>query len=186
MIMYTLFLDTHSGLITVALYDGNTLIEKTQESEYSHAVYLSPMIESILKENNLTFKDIKNIVAINGPGSFTGLRIGLSAAKTLAYLLDIPIYLVSSLSSYLVSNDSLDLKACILEDNKGYYVSVFNKDNECVEEEIYVEDTREYQNYYIVPLELNVEKVIEYAFRSKPIPAHLVRANYVKKIEVEK
>lgn len=184
--MYTLFIDTHSELITVALYDGEKLVCKTQESEYSHAVYLTPMIESILKENELTVRDVKNIVAVNGPGSFTGLRIGLSSAKTMAYLLNIPIYLVSSLASYLVSSDSIDLKTCILEDNKGYYVCVFNKNNECVQDEIYVEDISEYQNNYIVPLKLDVKKVILYAFRSKPVLAHLVRANYVKKIEVEK
>ena len=91
--MYTLFLSTHSHLITVGLVSDEKVIVKTQESEASHAVYLVPMIESILKENSLSVKNIKDIVCINGPGSFTGLRIGLSVGKTMAYALNVPIYL---------------------------------------------------------------------------------------------
>lgn len=184
--MFTLFIDTHGELITVALYNEEKLIKKEQMSEYSHAVFLAPMIDNILKENNLNVKDIKDIVAVNGPGSFTGLRIGLSAAKTLAYSLNIPIYLVSTLSAYLVSDEFESDKVCVLEDNKGYYVSVFDSENNVKEEEKYVEDIDSYKDCYNVSLIIDVEKVIKYAYNSKPVPAHLVRANYVKKIEVEK
>lgn len=184
--MFTLFIDTHGELIIVALYNEDKLIKKEQISEYSHAVFLAPMIDSILKENNLTVRDIKDIVAVNGPGSFTGLRIGLSAAKTLAYSLNVPIYLVSTLSAYLVSDDNNTDKMCILEDNKGYYVSVFDSSNNIKVEEKYIEDIEEYNDIYKVPLKLDVKKVVEYAFKSESVMAHLVRANYVKKIEVEK
>lgn len=184
--MFTLFIDTHGEIITVALFDGQKLLIKTKESQYSHAVYLAPMIRDILKENHLSVKSIKDIVAVNGPGSFTGLRIGLSNAKTLAYSLKIPIYLVSSLSSYLVSSEVLNDKFCVLEDNKGYYVSGFDKDNNVILEENYVSDVSKYDDKFLVPLELNVVNVIEYARKSAPVDAHLVRANYVKRIEVEK
>lgn len=184
--MYTLFIDTHGELITVALYDGNKLFVKTQMSEYSHAVYLAPMIKNILKENDLTVKDIKNIVAVNGPGSFTGLRIGLSAAKTLAYSLRVSIYLISSLADYLVSDESKCDKVCILEENRGYYVSVFNKENETILEDSYVEDISEFSGKYRVSEKLNIVNVINYALSKKSTDVHLVRANYVKKIEVEK
>lgn len=111
--MYTLFLDTHDELITVALYSEKNIIVKDRESYHSHAVYFVPMIRDILRENDLTVKNIKDIVCVNGPGSFTGLRIGLSVAKTLAYSLNIPIYLISSLESYLVSSN-LMVKRCVL------------------------------------------------------------------------
>jgi len=184
--MFTLFLDTHGEIITISLYNEEKIITKTQESEYSHAVYVVPMIKSILEENNITVKDIKNIVAVNGPGSFTGLRIGLSVAKTMAYSIGIPIYLISSLSAYLVSDESDRDKACILEDNKGYYISVFNKDNECLVDECYVENKDKYKDIYSVPLVIDVKKVIDFALKDQAVDAHLVRANYVKKIEVEK
>lgn len=184
--MYTLFIDTSNEIITVSLYDGFNLIKKVQESEYSHAVYFVPMINDILKENKLTVKNIKNIVAVNGPGSFTGLRIGLSVAKTMAYSLNIPIYLISSLTSYLVSSIVMEDKMCVIPDNKGYYISMFDKDNSVLLEEQYVTDISEYKNIYKVPLELDIEKVIKYALNKEASVTHLVRANYVKKIEVEK
>lgn len=183
--MYTLFIDTHDELITVALYNEKDLIIKTQESFMSHAVYLVPMIDSILKENNLTVKSISNIVAVNGPGSFTGLRIGLSVAKTMAYSLNIPIYLISSLTSYLVSSTLKSDKMAVIEDNKGYYISVFDKDNNIMIPEKYVEEI-DGINYSVVDKKLDIEKVINYAHKLESTPAHLVRANYVKKIEVEK
>ena len=47
-----------------------------------------PMIASIFDENNLDIKDLDKIIVVNGPGSFTGIRIGLSIAKTIAYALN--------------------------------------------------------------------------------------------------
>ena len=184
--MYTLFLDTHSHLITVSLYNEKNTITKTQESNSSHAVYLVPMIDSILKENNLTVKNIDSIVAVNGPGSFTGLRIGLSVAKTMAYSLNVPIYLISSLTSYLISDDSATDKIAIIEENKGYYISIFNKNNESIQKECFVTDIDGFNNLHRVEEKLNVEKIIKYAKNTSSINPHLVRANYVKTIEAEK
>ncbi len=183
--MYTLFIDTHDELITVALLNDNQVIEKTKESLYSHAVYLMPMVQNILKENDLTVKNIKDIVAVNGPGSFTGLRIGLSAAKVMAYSLNVPIYLVSSLSAYLVSSDIKGNRQAVIEDNKGYYISVFDENNKSIIEESYLEDISRY-SYPLVQEKLDVRKVVLYAKSFEPVKTHLVRANYVKKIEVEK
>lgn len=183
--MYTLFIDTHDELITVALVKDNTVIKKEQESLYKHAVYLMPMVKSIIEENDLTVKDIKNIVCTNGPGSFTGLRIGLSVAKTMAYSLNIPIYLISSLTSYLISDNYKGIKQAVIEDNKGYYISVFDENNKPILKETYMENIDEY-NYHMVSNTLDIKRVVDYALKSKDVPCHLVRANYVKKIEVEK
>lgn len=184
--MYTLFIDTHDELITVALEKEDNLYLETQESEYSHAVYLMPMIQKLLKENNISVKDIKDIVAVNGPGSFTGLRIGLSVAKTMACFLDIPIYLVSSLSAYLVSDNYEGDKCAVIEDTKGFYISIFDKNNSVIKGEVYLESICEFENIYKVKEVLDVKKVINYAKKSESVNPHLVRANYVKKIEAEK
>lgn len=178
--MYTLFLDTHGELITVALYNNKNLFIKEKESHYSHAVYFVPMIKEILEENNLTLKDIKNIVCINGPGSFTGLRIGLSVAKTLAYTLNVPIHLISTLEAYLVSSPANSKKLAVIEDNKGYYIMADD-----IKEE-YVLDLSNYGDYTKVEEKLNVPEVIKKALEKPSTNAHLVRANYVKQIEVDK
>lgn len=183
--MYTLFLSTYSHLITVSLV-GKKVITKEQESNSEHAVYLVNMIKSILEENNLTVKSISDVVVINGPGSFTGLRIGLSVGKTLAYSLDIPIYLVSSLTSNLISDNYDGDKMSVIEDGKGYYISVFDKDNNSLIEECFVTDLTPYNNYYVTKDNINVEEVVKYAKKSSSENPHLVRANYVKTIEAEK
>lgn len=184
--MYTLFIDSHGELITVSLSNEKEIIKKEQESEYSHAKYLVPMIDAVLKENNLRVENIEKIVAVNGPGSFTGLRIGLSVAKTMAYSLNIPIYLISSLEAYLVSSNIEDNKLAVIEDNKGYYICAFDKENNTLIEECYVTSIDKYNDYKIVNKELDIKKVIDYATKKESINPHLVRANYVKEIEVLK
>ena len=179
-----LFIDTHDELITIALKNKENLFIKTQESEYSHSIYTMPMIESIFKENNLEIKDLEKIIVLNGPGSFTGIRIGLSIAKTLAYALNIKINTISSLTAYLVSNNTNDNKKAVIEDNKGFYVSVFDKDNNVIVEETYTEEDN--YDYQEVEKKLDVEKIIKYMENKESENPHFVKANYIKKIEVER
>lgn len=179
-----LFIDTHDELITIALKNNDELYTKTQRSEYAHSVYTMPLIEELFKENNLEIKDLDKIIVVNGPGSFTGIRIGLSIAKTMAYALKININTISSLTAYLVSNNTQGNKKAVIEDNKGYYVSVFDKDNNVVVGETYVEeDTYDYPQ---VEEKLDVNKIIDYCKDMESENPHFIKANYIKKIEVEK
>lgn len=179
-----LFIDTHDELITIALKNNEDLFIKTKVSEYAHSVYTMPMIEEVFKENDLNIRDLEKIIVVNGPGSFTGIRIGLSIAKTLAYALNISINTISSLTAYLVSNETNENKKAVIEDNKGYYVSVFDKDNNIVVEETYCEEDT--YDYPLVEEKLDVEKIIDYCKDMKSENPHFVKANYIKKIEVEK
>ena len=179
-----LFIDTHDELITIALKNKENLFKNTQESEYSHSIYTMPMIESVFKENNLEIRDLEKIIVINGPGSFTGIRIGLSIAKTLAYALNIKINTISSLTAYLVSNNTNDNKKAVIEDNKGFYVSVFDKDNNVIVEETYTEEDN--YDYEEVEKKLDVEQIIKYMENKESENPHFVKANYIKKIEVER
>ena len=179
-----LFIDTHADLITIALKNNDNLYIKTQESEYSHSIYTMPMIESIFKDNNLDIHDLNKIIVVNGPGSFTGIRIGLSIAKTLAYALKIDINTISSLTAYLISSDINGNKKAVIEDNKGFYISVFDENNNPVTDEFYSdEDTLEYP---LVDKKIDVNKIIDYCSNMKSENPHHIKANYIKKIEVEK
>lgn len=180
-----LFIDTHDELITVGLKNGEELYLKTQESEYSHSIYTMPMIESLFKDNNLNVKDLKKIIVVNGPGSFTGIRIGLSIAKTMAYVLNIDINTISSLTAYLISNNNGEKRRAVIEDNKGYYISVFDENDNNIVPEFYSEND-EYSEYKTVESKLDVNKIIDYCKDMKSENPHFVKANYVKKIEVEK
>ena len=156
-----LFIDTHDELITVGLKNGEELYLKTQESEYSHSIYTMPMIESLFKDNNLNVKDLKKIIVVNGPGSFTGIRIGLSIAKTMAYALNIDINTISSLTAYLISNNNGEKRRAVIEDNKGYYISVFDENDNNIVPEFYSEND-EYSEYKTVESKLDVNKIIYY------------------------
>ena len=179
-----LFIDTHSELITIALKNKNDLFIKTKESEYSHSIFTMPMIEEIFNENKLNIKDLDKIIVINGPGSFTGIRIGLSIAKTMAYALNVSINTISSLTAYLVSNNNGKDRACVIEDNKGYYIGAFDKNDNPLFDEYYSEENN--CKYKAVPHKLDINRIIEYCNNIKSENPHFVKANYVKKIEVEK
>ena len=78
--------------------DGKILsLKEINTGAYSHAEMLHPMILETLKETNLTVKDLSAIAVGKGPGSYTGLRIGVSAAKGLCFTHNIPLLAINSL-----------------------------------------------------------------------------------------
>ncbi|MBP6127973.1 tRNA (adenosine(37)-N6)-threonylcarbamoyltransferase complex dimerization subunit type 1 TsaB [Flavobacterium sp.] len=92
-------IETATKNCSVALSkDGRTLaIREIAEQNFSHAEKLHIFIEELLLETNVTLKEVKAIAVSQGPGSYTGLRIGVSAAKGLCYALSIPLIAVDTL-----------------------------------------------------------------------------------------
>lgn len=90
--MITLFIDTSDNkVISVGLKsDGKEYIKK-QKTDHRKAQAVLPLIENILKERKLSLQDINAIEVNSGPGSFTGLRVGITIANTLGFLLKIPV-----------------------------------------------------------------------------------------------
>ena len=74
----------------------------------------------------------------------------------------------------------------VIEDNKGYYISVFDKDNNPVIEEFYSEQNDYSGKYLEVKHDIDVNKIVEYVSNIKSENPHFIKANYIKKIEVEK
>jgi len=96
---YILNIETATKNCSVALAkDGKTILcKEIAEEGYSHAERLHVFIEEIIKEAGITYQDISAIAVSQGPGSYTGLRIGVSAAKGLCFALDIPLIAVDTL-----------------------------------------------------------------------------------------
>ena len=96
-----LCIETATTNCSVALgKEGKLLALKEDYSDnYSHAERLHLFIDEILKENNLAPGDLEAVAVSKGPGSYTGLRIGVSAAKGLCFSLDIPLISVATLTS---------------------------------------------------------------------------------------
>ncbi|MGI6128959.1 MAG: tRNA (adenosine(37)-N6)-threonylcarbamoyltransferase complex dimerization subunit type 1 TsaB [bacterium] len=96
--MWLLALETATPTLSVALIkDGEPVVEYNERSKRRHAQTVAPTIEALLHEQGLKAKDLDAVTCGSGPGSFTGLRIGLSTAKGLAQALDIALITVSTL-----------------------------------------------------------------------------------------
>jgi tRNA threonylcarbamoyladenosine biosynthesis protein TsaB len=97
--LYILNIETSTRNCSVALSkNGATIIcKEIAEIGFSHAEKLHVFIEEIIKEAKINFSDLKAIAVSKGPGSYTGLRIGVSSAKGLCYALDIPLISVDTL-----------------------------------------------------------------------------------------
>lgn len=86
------YIDTSAiNTARVALELDGKKYEKIQESRVLKSQTVLPLIETLLRERNLTFADITEIQVATGPGSFTGLRVGATVANALGYLLGIPV-----------------------------------------------------------------------------------------------
>ena len=96
---YILNIETATKNCSVSLAkNGETILcKEIAEQGYSHAEKLHVFIEEIVKEANVNFFEIKAVAVSKGPGSYTGLRIGVSTAKGLSYALGIPLLAVDTL-----------------------------------------------------------------------------------------
>lgn len=101
--MRALALDCAASRFAVALKDGQDMAKLVFDSTTSGKIKLSakllPAIDSVMKELALTPKDLEAAVVTAGPGSFTGLRVGLSALKALTFAYDTPVYAVPTLDA---------------------------------------------------------------------------------------
>jgi tRNA threonylcarbamoyladenosine biosynthesis protein TsaB len=98
---YILNIETATKNCSLALAkEGKTILcKEIAEEGYSHAERLHVFIEEIIQESGITFKDLVAVAVSQGPGSYTGLRIGVSAAKGLCYALGIPLIAVDTLKT---------------------------------------------------------------------------------------
>jgi tRNA threonylcarbamoyladenosine biosynthesis protein TsaB len=93
-----LAVDTSTSSMTVAVMEGATLLgEKNSRAERNHSMYLVPNMQQLLQSLHLRPGDLQAVAVGFGPGSYTGVRIGVTVAKTMAWSLRVPLLSVSSL-----------------------------------------------------------------------------------------
>lgn len=102
--MYILHLETSTKVCSVALsHNGECIAAKESNTDdYQHAEQLTVFIQDVLTQSSLTLNHLNAVSVSSGPGSYTGLRIGVSTAKGLCYALEIPLIAVDSL--YALAN----------------------------------------------------------------------------------
>lgn len=130
---YILHIDTSGKIGLMALAkDGNLISKRINETEKDHASSINLHLEAILKETSLSLQNVDAIAVIGGPGSYTGLRIGLATAKGLCYALDIPLLLSNQLDRMALSeiektdNPSGIYVATLVARASEYFVAAFD------------------------------------------------------------
>ena len=118
-------------------YKGEVLVLKElNDLNYSHAEKLHPFINAALKEANLTIKEIDAVAVSKGPGSYTGLRIGVSAAKGICFAIDKPLISIETLTSLstAISVDDGVVVPMLDARRMEVYAAVFSAKNKVVRE----------------------------------------------------
>lgn len=211
--MKTLFVDTSRKSLSIALADNDELLFISNVESYSkHSNYLMNEVKKVLSKFSLIPSDIDNFIVLNGPGSFTGIRVGVTVCKTLAWALHKKLYQLNNLEALKVGKEN-DVVISIIPDKKDFgYVGIYT--DEEVLDYMSINDERlliSNKNITIVTMEnndffeslrerLNVNntitikvvndydylKVINYVLSKQDINPHLAEPIYLKKIDVEK
>ena len=130
--MKILAIDSTHTLCSAAFFDGrNTVSEIVEEREHGQAERLIPMIQEVLKKANVGFQDINAVAVTTGPGSFTGVRVGLAAADGIALAAGLPmigVSLLDVLAWKVYKNNPEIKKLCLVLETKrdDFYVQSFD------------------------------------------------------------
>src|SRR5690606_15724170 len=133
-------IDTATEVCSVSLSKGDTLLDTIETREPNqHAAKLTLSIEEILDRQQLAYADLAAISVSKGPGSYTGLRIGVSTAKGLCYGLDIPLIGLNTLEIMLegyksLANEATDTLYCPMIDARRMevYMALWNEKSELI------------------------------------------------------
>ena len=130
--MRVLAIDTALAACSAAVLDtgnGGVIASESAAMERGHAEALMPLLERVVKASGLAFADFERIVVTTGPGSFTGLRVGIAAARGLGVATHIPVVGVTTLSAYaapyLAADDQSPVIVAIDARHEHVYLEVF-------------------------------------------------------------
>jgi tRNA threonylcarbamoyladenosine biosynthesis protein TsaB len=135
---YILNIETATTVCSVSLSkNGGLVFYKELNNGFTHAENLHVFIEAVLKESRITPKQLSAIAVSKGPGSYTGLRIGVSAAKGLAYALKLPLISIDTLQLMALQAKTLQKKNdfyCPMLDARRMEVYTAVYDNELIQQ----------------------------------------------------
>lgn len=128
--MYILAIETTGPLGSVAIIDGEgRMVMETSREEMNHLKDLMPMAQRLTEELGILRKELTAVAASIGPGSFTGIRIGVSSARAMAQALNIPAISVPTLDAFKLKCDQSGLIVPIFNARRGQvYGGVFDEE----------------------------------------------------------
>lgn len=181
--MITLLIDTHFNILLALFKDDKLLSKKEIINERDLGTVCIPSLVDLLKDNELDIHDLNDIIVCIGPGSFTGERLGVTIAKTLAYTLNIPIRTVTSLEMYY--KDGYDY--IVMAEKNGYYVGIIKNNNIVDYQYLNKDEINNLKGNVLYTHELvDLDGIVKKTHLKDSLNPHIVNPFYVKKIEVEK
>lgn len=141
---YTLLLDSSNTLLAVGLADENKVLASTiYECWQAQSEHMIPEINSLLEKFNVSLNDLESCMVSIGPGSYTGVRIAITIAKTIAAISEVKIYPVSALQ---ILKDSNKPSICLINARSNRsYIGVYENEKPIVNDTIFTnEQVKEY------------------------------------------
>lgn len=204
--MITLFLDTSTTKFIVGIYRNfDCLFLDVDNNNNDLSSKVLPKIDNALKKCDLLLDDIDKIIVVNGPGSFTGIRVGVTIAKTLAWTKNIDILTISSLELLATTQSSKEYVVPLIDARRDYfYAGVYLNGKNIINDQYIsrsellekIKKITDIDNVYFVSYdnidnldihspELVIEKIIKKYSNKKSLNPHSVNPNYLKRVEAE-
>ena len=197
--MISLFIDTSSSDVSIAIIkDSELLSSRIKDIPGEHSVYATSLLDEVFKEAKIEKDDIDNVMVVTGPGSFTGLRIGVTIAKVFGYLVKKKVICISSLKMRALSFDHDYCLSLMDARNNNYYLALYDKNNKEIVEPVFgnkemVKDLIEKYNPVcvgdndfsvddkkVLKKKLDVVRIFNYYKDKDKINPHLVVPDYLK------
>ena len=202
--MRILYIDTSSSYLYSAIVEDDHLLAEVQE-EYGQSLseVTLPRISELFEKTNLNPKDIDKIIVVNGPGSFTGIRIGLTIAKVYAWTLKLPITTIYSLEAMSISSKTNKVHVPMINARRGYVFAAAYDENQNIivkPQHMKLEDllkelesvgeyelisNDEFEGLEVSPYVPDMEKIVNTFKDKESINPHAVNPEYLKLTEAE-
>ena len=203
--MRYLYIDTSSSFLYSGIVENDKLVATvTEQMDNDLSRITLKKISEMFEEAKLKPNDIEKIIVVNGPGSFTGIRVGITIAKTYAWGLNKDITTITSLEAMATSVDTDKIKVPLIDARRNYvYASIFDGDKEILKgSHIFLDDLKEkikeigkeaciitndeieldYETNSYTP---NILKIVENYKDREKINPHMVNPDYLKLTEAE-
>lgn len=200
--MISLFIDTSYKSLFVGIVDNNRLIDQIcMMAEANFSEKLIPTIKEIIDKNNISLEKIDKLFVTVGPGSFTGIRIGLAVCKTLAFALNKRIVPISSLEFMATTKVNTKYKISFIDARHDMvFAGVYDSNGKNVIDDSYcnineltkkVNGSITFISYDNIGIEntvvpnYDVSKIIKNHLQDTGLSYHEINPNYLKKTEAE-
>lgn len=192
--MKYLFIDSATATLVVAIViDGKITYIYNKIAGKDMSSNIMPVLDEAFKQSKITPKDIDKIFAVTGPGSFTGIRVGLTVSKTMAWALKIPIVPISSLE-VIASGSESQINIPMIDARRGYvYAGIYDNALNVIKKDAHtlLEDIKEkgerisYDEIAQTKPKIDILKIIKKHENDKGVNPHKANPKYLKLTEAE-